>query len=387
MQHSIISRVLTGALIVALAAFLSGCGGLHVVPDQNYSETGDPNTIRIVFDQDGNLYPKSPPSKMPEPGIYNWNSARTVDHEMCKLREPYSPELTEQLYQEYAAEIDAAMRRLKTNRVIFLIHGYNNRYSRARDEAFAGMKKAILDATQEDQVFVEVYWDGLYRGLFTAPVPAWYWFDSMSYSNIAGQRGLRTLLNRLPRDLDMVFMTHSRGAGVAFSAFADPLYDEHIYVPPYEPLKKDHFRSVTLAPIAPAIGSGHPLWQLKTVLPDDSRVVVGFNEKDWVLQKSIKDFGPGPDRFGDTGLGANDWHFRQLAKHLNADGREWLQRVEYQDYSSHDIEGYLDREPIGCLLWKTGLAKAAPPDCPVETEALPSGCEEKKKPADCKGSQ
>jgi len=364
MQHVAISRAWTGAVILTLTAFMSGCGGLHVVPDQGYSQTGDPDTIRMVFDQEGNLYPKSPPTKMPKPRTYNINWARTVDHEMKQLEETYSRELTDQLYQEHAAEIAAAMKRLNTNRVIFLIHGYNNSYHEAKDVAFAGMKKQILDATQEDQVFVEVYWDGLYKGDYTNPVPFSYWFKAMSYSNFAGQRGLRTLLNRLPRDLDLVIVTHSRGAGVAFSAFADPLYDKHIRVPCYELLRKKHFRSVTLVPIAPAIGNGHPLEKLKAALPKESRVVVGFNHQDPALQKSVKDLGPGPERFGDTGLGTNEEYFQQLADQLNTDGRKWLQRVEYQDYPAHGIGGYLAKKATtSCLLWKAGLAKAEPTGC------------------------
>jgi len=361
MEGSMIVRYVFGLMSLLLVALLSGCGGLHVVPDNNYSVTDDPNTIRVAFDQDGDIYPQSPPDQMPNPPKFNINWAFTLaDSYERRTGQPYTRQIRDQIYDEVTKQVIAATQRLGTNRVVFLVHGYNNSYREASGH-IDDLKIMVRESMgEEEAVFVEVYWDGLYKGRYTWPPGMMYWFDGMTYSNIVGQRGVRRLLNQLPAGLDVVFITHSRGAGVAFSAFADPDYDDDIEVPCYERLRKDHFASVTIIPIAPAIGDGHPLEALKAALPADSRVVVGFNENDWVLGKEFLFLRKNPENFGSTQLGTDDEYFREQESLLNADGRVWLQRVVYQCFPKHRWDEYIEHEATACLLWRGGLVSDEP---------------------------
>lgn len=103
-------------------------------------------------------------------------------------------------------------------RVFVLVHGYNNSMKEAR-EAYQAIE-AKLDIGPEDRV-VRFYWDGLIgHGVGAGEI----WFKAVGYSQVAGVRGLRKVLEQFP-DQKLVVVTHSRGASVILSALGDPVYN------------------------------------------------------------------------------------------------------------------------------------------------------------------
>ena len=103
-------------------------------------------------------------------------------------------------------------------RVFVLVHGYNNSMKEAR-LAYEAIE-AKLDIGPGDRV-VRFYWDGLIgHGIGAGEI----WFKAVGYSQVAGVRGLRKVLEQFP-DQKLVVITHSRGASVILSALGDPVYN------------------------------------------------------------------------------------------------------------------------------------------------------------------
>lgn len=343
--------------ILVLSIFiLAGCAGLHSMPPNNYSNTGDDKTYRVFFDQNGDLYPSSPVAVMPKQKIFGRNNAFSVRTHMNETDQNYDDETIEVHYSELVASLSNQMK--EKSKLVFLIHGFNNSYEDA-NSSFEYIKSYLNSKSDSEFVFVEVYWDGLFKGPFSSPLPLAYWFDSLTYSNIAGQVGFRKLLNRLPYNTDLTIITHSRGAGVAFSAISDPVYDKHINVPEFEDYKGDNISNLNIVSIAPAVGNGHPLGDLPSILNKNSKVFIGFNENDPALKKSKV----GSGKFGDTSLGTDNSFYLESEKSANEE-HIILQRVVYKNYDKHEIRGYIDLQAqTDCLFWAAKLFNDKPQSC------------------------
>lgn len=345
-------------LLLSILA-LEGCAGLHSMPPTNYSSASDDFTYRVFFDQYGDPYPSSPSAEMPKQKTFGRNTAFSIRTHMKDTNQPYDDVTIAKHYVELVTSI--SNRLTENSKLVFLIHGYNNSYSEA-NSSFEYIKNYLKSKSDTDFVFLEVYWDGLFKGRFSSPLPFAYWFDSLTYSNIAGQVGLRKLINRLPDNTDLTVITHSRGAGVIFSAISDPVYDQHIVVPEYEAYTGENLSSLNIVSIAPAVGNGHPLEDLSEVLGERAKVFIGFNENDPALQKSKVGSGP----FGDTSLGTSNKFYLNAEKLANAE-HLILQRVIYNNYNRHGVRGYIDAEPkTDCLFWAAKLTANKPKNCDLQ---------------------
>lgn len=240
-------------LALAGALLLGGCAGYHTMPPANYSDVAHANdrVIKLVFDQEGTLYPPSdvltPPQQMD-----NRNSAFTL-----KSSRGFGEEYNDTPFIAAAAKkiADRAVSS-RNGRIVFLIKGFNNSYEEF-DNEYAFLRQRIHDyEPNEDLTFVQVYWDALWKGPGTAPAPLAYWGDSMTYSNLAGMCGLRRVLRLLPRGTKASFVTHSRGAAVALGAVTNPIYQRvnHCNV---TGLPDGSLADSFLVAFAPAIGDGH----------------------------------------------------------------------------------------------------------------------------------
>lgn len=350
-------------VLIGLIVFISGCAGLHSMPPNGYSKSDDSSSLRVFFDQYGDLYPSSPEALMPEQKIFGSNTALSIRTHMENTGQAYTREDIEKHYINLVAAISGKLKS-ENSKLVFLVHGYNNSYDEART-SFDYIKSFLKSNSKISYVFVEVYWDGLFKGPFSSPLPLAYWFDSLTYSNVAGQVGLRKLINKLPADTDLTIVTHSRGAGVAFSAISNPIYDSHIVVPDFEEFDGRNISNLNIVSIAPAVGNGHPMGDLTTMLPARSKVFIGFNENDPALQKSQGKIKVGSNKFGDTSLGTDNEFYMAAARSANV-SRTVLQRVVYEGYSDHAIKGYVDNEnQTKCLFWASSLLDEKPSACPL----------------------
>jgi hypothetical protein len=98
------------------------------------------------------------------------------------------------------------------------VHGYNNKVSEA--EPVYRMIEQRLDLRPNDGI-VRFYWDGLTgTGIGGGKI----WFNATGYSQLAGSRGLRRILEQFA-DRDIYLIGHSRGTSVILSALGNPVYD------------------------------------------------------------------------------------------------------------------------------------------------------------------
>lgn len=321
--------------------------GVHNVPNASYLASAPPDTVRVAFDQDGVIYPAAvdaPVLRQPRIGS---NYAWSLPQELGRHGYEYGPSQIAAATAQVAESLKLKANSVAANCLVILIHGYNNSVPAAA-ENFARIRSQLQHHPALRPLYLETFWDGMHRGPLTLRAPLLYWFDALTYSNLAGQVGLRSLINRRPLDLPVLFITHSRGAGVAFSCISDPVYDRHIKVGKYEASTLKSAPAVALLCLAPAIGNGHPLSDVQSALPANSSLGIGFNENDPALQKSFI----GERSMGDTSFGTNEGVFLDAERSTNIGGA-WLHRSVYENYPKHDLQGYLEHEggqPFNALL-------------------------------------
>lgn len=361
-------------IIFGLSFLLSGCAGLPSIPPNEYSKTQDipPLTTRIAFDQYGKIYPTSPPFKIPAMYklIPNINSGFSIEEHFKKRGLNYNPD---QIENEIIKKIVQNSKSTAGNtKIIFLIHGFNNSFEKA-NKSLELMKKTIEKDSTSKNTYVEVYWDGLHRGPFTFISPNFYWQNALANSNYAGQVGFRNLLNKLPENTDLYFVTHSRGAAVVLSAFTNPLYN--IKEPKYEKFALSKFKKVRIVSFAPAIGTGHfsdQYMNIKTTIqndfPADTKVFLGFNSSDRTLKKYVPKLGE--RLLGSTKLGYDNSYYKIVEKSFNTKDL-WIQRQEYTQ-KDHDLKAYFGSEEpkniiyTNCLLWASTLIRTKPIECTLK---------------------
>ncbi len=352
--------------IISIVLVLSGCSGLHSMPPNGYSKTDDQLTLRVFFDQFGDLYPASHDQSydalMPDQKTIGRNYAFSIRTHMKKIGQTYNNDTIEKQYNLLSETISSKLVSDEDLSILFLIHGYNNSYDEARS-SFDYIKSSIQSKTNKRYLFVEVYWDGLFEGPFTAPFPIAYWFEALTHSNKAGQVGLRRLINKLPENTDLTILTHSRGAGVAFSAVLNPKHGTKVSKPKFETFEGGNLGKIRIISIAPAVGTNHPVEKLSRLLPAGSKVFIGFNSEDETLKKSKGKIKVGAGKFGDTRLGSDD-EFYKSAETLANKNSIILQRVSYANYKEHAIKGYIDKEEsTNCLFWAATLIDEKPSGC------------------------
>lgn len=335
-------------IFILFSMGFTGCASHHVVPDLDYVAHAQQKAHFVVaFDQDGHVYPACPDDELIlQPG-FDWVAAerevyKPLTGNAFKLKgvardgSPgayYNAEVQEKITARIAAELSGALE--GREKLFIYIHGFNNGYEKSRE----GMQ-AMIDATApEDSVVLRVIWDGLQS---RPVIPVSIWGKALTYSNLAGQVGLRRVLQKLERPVDITFVTHSRGAAVAMSTVFTPLYDRHIVGDSSEPLTREHVKSIDMLMLAPAIGDGHLADGVISTRDEEVpvRMFVVANKKDKATCKSIF----GSRRRGDTSLGCGkrEGYIRAVKSDLN---ERKNMKFEYAIFSEkqdgHGIGTYL----------------------------------------------
>lgn len=355
---------------LALLVWLSGCAGYHSMPPSNYSavaaeaDQGD-RVVRVVFDQNGNIYPPSPNTLgLPNPPqARRGNRAFDVRSWYKDRGLAYDPDA---IHSDFASQIERMLAAAPTRRLVFLIKGFNNSYQESDDEFRKVRSWLRARGGTKDLAFVQVYWDSLFKGPGTAPEPLAYFGEAMTYSNFAGMCGLRELLGGIRTDVPVTYLTHSRGAAVALASITDPLFDPRIKIPCNAlPLRPGKLKDGVLVAFAPAVGDGHMREADGRIDLDMysnlQMIYVGFNPNDEATSKTALGLRIGGYRGGDTRLGSGDAYFRLIA--AGHDGR--LQREHFHQ-KEHDWLSYLANEsPSQCLFWAGRLIERQPGNCAV----------------------
>jgi hypothetical protein len=373
---------------------LNSCAGKHVRPPSNYypaqTEMQNKKIIRVAFDQNGHIYPLSTKD-------WNWNAKEFQLSKYCQivgcsyqLRKlhnsngvpVYNPSKDR---NKYTKQLIQDLNKILQNqdKLVIFIHGFNNDYKKAQ-ETYNEFRKKM-----NNYPILEVYWDGLKKS-----PPLKIWFSALTYSNLAGQIGLRPIINGINKPIDLVFVTHSRGAAVAISTVSDPIYDSDICAPQEENLscndnvckceKEDEvclckngkflgfikpnfkkIKSLNFVFFAPAIGEGHFWKNMDRYFPDNKIInfYLGTDENDFSTSKSFLS----SKAFGDTSLGSDPKTIKKIIK-IYSDNNT---KINIQDtrfmQEEHGIkDGYFSKENkdrSDCMFWAAGLNRKKPQNC------------------------
>ena len=211
-MHSLTCRV----LIAAVAFFLSGCWQ-HSYPTSNSfirpvaQQETSAETVQIFADANGTFYPSGWENFMGRPRSWKADSLLNESNGDQEFRSAIENGEGEQLAKltEFAKD--------KT-RIFVLVHGYNNSMGEA-EEAYR-LIETRLDVHRTDGV-VRFFWDGLIgSGIGGGKI----WFNATGYSQLAGSRGLRRVLDSFS-EKEVYLIGHSRGSSVILSALGNPVYD------------------------------------------------------------------------------------------------------------------------------------------------------------------
>lgn len=344
---------------------MTGCASYHAIPPVNFTAADpmDSSVLRVAFDQNGDIYPAIPNDfGLPMPPQSSNNSAPfqlDVFYKEAGLIYDQS-----QIFLATSKYIQDAMKLSPESRLVVLIHGFNNDYADANSQYMAFREAVKMADPSAHHIYLEIYWDGLFKGRGTAPAPLSYFAKALTYSNLAGMCGLRRIATALPEGTKVTFVTHSRGAAVALSTATDPLFDDGIVTCPLSDRPTiAKLGDVALVAYAPAVGDGH--MRDRKAKPASSYygyfdgIYVGFNKRDPATSKTYAGIKLGGRRGGDTRLGSEPDYIDSIAQ---ASGG----RLQYVNFNQrfHGWGTYLaDKTNSDCLLWAGRLISAKPPKC------------------------
>src|SRR3989344_4710183 len=192
--------------------------------------------------------------------------------------------------------------------VSFLIHGYRKPFVKTNGDRTSPRDYAIMKETFQPKLntlFVEVYWDAMYDCCYSTNrkknKALYRLLEEAERNAIPVGQGLRKVFFNLKFDTINI-ITHSLGAKVALNSLFNSSDNDF-------PTPTNNRINICL--IAPALSddSFNDYYKRKTDTDfkskDNYRLMIGYNENDFVLRKKVGWFGPGPYRYVNTTLGCN----------------------------------------------------------------------------------
>jgi hypothetical protein len=327
----------------------------------------------VYFDGEGTIYPDyfiaDSALASCEAKLNTWYARHPQD--FLQIAGRYGCNFTQYGPQEAATLGDSILSQIQQNlnsrqqgSITFLIHGFRKHFiaanadvSSPKEFALLTENLALLDTNQQ-HLFVEVYWDARYDCCFSASkkrnADLFALFVQAQESAVPVGQSLRKLLTGLHVE-KLNIIAHSLGAKVAAVALFDAAGPQD-FPTPAQPV-------VNLCLIAPAI-PGEELFQYynRRHAPqisnstDNYRLLILYNENDFVLHKKDHKtgiFGPGVYRYGNTSLGCNH---RGEADKLAAYFREHFRHsvIQLEDMSAvgkcHSLRCYCTNDYLRPLV-------------------------------------
>lgn len=370
--------------IVAAVLVLAGCAPRPTLT--NIPLSAHPavylTTPRLLLhvDQNGDFYPDNWHAT---PGDNRVESGRS-------LALAYGPEGVEAL----ATSRDAALSLVRQatsgkSRVFILVHGFNANAASA-EAGYSVLERSIL--FEPTDAVIEFNWDGLVdRG--SDLNGARIWFPAVAASQVAGSRGLRSVLGVLG-DRQVVFITHSRGGSVVLSALSNPSYTPEFiqavdrlgfgtdYLTPTElDFERLNIRMDAVM-LAPALGnpdfwhrdcSGVRGCRNFREFPGLRSIRHSLNPGDPVLSKRFFSWNPFTPTcsFNATTLGYTEACGSWVRDHYNVGGQAWLRPFPMTAMRSHSFICYAGHPVVREMLAELGVRTR---HVPVSAIRPPASC-------------
>lgn len=320
---------------------------------------------RVYVDMNGVMYPPGwrSPAVVGQRAVERGHSIyAALNGDEPKLEVVHSAE------EAHLASITRLAR--ERSRVFVFLVGFNTSHASTAVELRA-MQDAI--GPGPDDLAIEFYWDGHDAGFYADAARIWFW--GAGSSQVAGQRGLRRVLNAIG-DKPVVLVSYSRGASVVLSALSDPAYapsfrsdtEALTFLRPAGPA---FFEPPPLAPggpirvvmLAPAIGepdfwapgSVGDAWAFRIFPERVASIRYSINPRDPVLTKGFTGLAR---RFNATDLGA----WRAAGRDLDCHYRI-LQGYEVVGKIGHGVGSYIADPSFRQMLRDSGVD--AVPAAPV----------------------
>lgn len=330
--------------LVFFLIVLCSCSITHNIPQNQTPNELIDNTYKVFVDQNGDFYPdnwedtygKHPRNAGSKKGAYSLNTLANTSEKKENLVS---------FRRELIQKIDSKFSNKK--RIFILIHGYNNSESKAK-EGFDAVKKQIKFNNKEDGI-IEFYWDGL---VANGPISSFkIWFYATGYSQLAGERGLRNILNSF-KDKEIIIISHSRGASVVLSSLSNPPYKEKFANQTYkfhnikvnaQPKLIDNNNNIKILMLAPAIGLidfRTPQYyttdkiSYREFSKQVKKISITINKNDKVLKKYVKILS---DDFNPTDLGYNREVYNTLKTNY-----EFMSDKDFNNLNSHSFIRYVN---------------------------------------------
>lgn len=349
----------TLALSLAVTFVVTSCGR-HSFPEAG-TIPNNPAKQTAFVDQDGTFYPDKP-----EKYITSRKFARGDAH---SLRQSALLRGGKPLYSELLESEREVLQRFSVGyegkeRIFIFVHGFNNS-PKVADKNYALIEEKIK--FRESDGIVRFHWDGLVAPFNLAFISTLaIWDNSTGYSSMAGQFGLRRLLNQF-QNKEIYLIAHSRGASTILSALSNPQYFSNFESETVQenrfpdakgtalasiaPKAYDNGNKLKLILFAPAIGEpdfrgpeGQTFRDLGSQIASISYTV---NSRDIALQKGIlgieRDNKNNSTTMGFKGLPEMD------SKYPN------VRAYPITDVRSHGLKKYVNSEKFPLIMKEAGL--------------------------------
>lgn len=334
-------------VLVLCCIFITSCAVQHNIPNnQTPNESLNTVSYKVFVDQNGDFFPdewETTYGKHNKRGAYSLNTLAIRNDE------------TKNLYKFRAETLSEIKEKFKSSdRIFILVHGYNNSEDEAK-EAYEALKGKI--SFNSNDGIIEFYWDGL---VANGPIRSLkIWFNATGYSQLAGERALRPILNEFINK-EIVLLSHSRGASVLLSALSDPPYNEKFAEETYtfhqikvqnQPKLSDNNNEIKVIMLAPAVGQVDfrtPEYYItdrssfRSFSDQLKRLHITINKNDKVLKKYVRVLS---SKLNPTDLGYNIGVFNLLRQEYS-----YMSMTDFSGLKSHAFIDYVNDERFKVVL-------------------------------------
>lgn len=346
--------------VLAALVLLMCAGCAHNLPDDAVPNRRlTPSLAQAYVDMNGTFYPP------------NWDRADVVGRRAVELNDSLFSALRDPIRQRQIIldPQETWLRELTgmsadKKRVFIFLVGFNTNQAASTPDL-----EAMQDAFEmsPDDLAIRFYWDGHDARFVVDAARIWFW--GTGSSQVAGQHGLRRVINAVSApDREVVIVSYSRGASVVLAALSDPAYDPEFKNETLEfdylvPAGEAFFSPPALSPggpirvlmLAPAIGEPD-FWAPRIenqppVFRDFpcrlKSVRYTINRRDYVLNKLWVGLA---DDLNPTDLGATPNAGIDLQRQY-----AFLSGYEVEGRVGHSVPGYLGDPAFASMARDSGL--------------------------------
>jgi len=333
---------------------LTSCAAVHNTPkSKNPNVKENPNILYSFVDQNGNFYPKNWQETFGNPP----QNAKKNEYSLMKIA------TEKNIVSNFKKEENQIINQIKNEvaskkRVIVFVHGFNSTAKKSTQNYELARKYMNINPKTDE--IIQFYWDGLTSQSILGG--AKIWFDATNYSQMAGEFGLRRILNVISNK-EVYIISHSRGASVVVSALNSTIIAENTKQKTAEEHNVDfesathlleNNNKITCIMLAPAIGvndfykpnSAEDFCDLSKQV---QTIHITINNTDPLLKKFV---GFLSKTLKPTDLGFKEDAYNTLCEHYIL-----FEKTDFTGQKIHDFDSYIKNPKFKEVLKVYGLAK------------------------------